>query len=213
MFNPNDYEMVQERLPKWWADNPDGAIETEMIVDRPDYCVFVTKLYRTHADLKPTATGWARTIYDTNKQTREFGLELAETSSIGRALANYIYSGAKRASREEMSKITRQKIVAAASEPYIPVPKEDDPWTIKEVPPTAPAVDAIELVKETLGATVIDPNVEACEHGNMIWKTGVSGKTRKPWGHFACAEKPYSCGPRWYEIAADGTWKPQAKRG
>lgn len=209
MFNPNDYEMVQERLPKWWADNPDGSIETEMVVDRPDYCVFVAKIWRTHADLKPTATGWARTVYDTNKQTREFGMELAETSAIGRALANYTYSGAKRASREEMSKIARQKMSEAKNEPYVPVPKEDDPWTIKEVSPAQPVAAAVEVVKEIIGAEVLNKDIPTCPHGTMVWKTGVSGKTKKPWGKFDCPTQPYSCGPKWYNISPDGTWKPQ----
>lgn len=213
MFNPNDYEMVQERLPKWWADNPDGSIETEMVVDRPDYCVFVAKIWRTHADLKPTATGWARTVYDTNKQTREFGMELAETSAIGRALANYTYSGAKRASREEMTKIARQKISEAKSEPYIPVPKEDDPWTIKQVEPAQPAASAVEIVKEIIGAEVIGKDIPTCQHGDMVWKTGVSGKTKKPWAHFKCAVAGDFCKIIWYEVAADGTWKPQPNRG
>jgi hypothetical protein len=40
----------------------------------------------------------------------------------------------------------------------------------------------------------------------MQWKTGVSAKNNKPWGKFDC----YVCRDViWYNIAADGTWKPQ----
>jgi len=43
----------------------------------------------------------------------------------------------------------------------------------------------------------------------MDWKTGVSAKTKKPWGKFDC----YVCRDViWYNIAPDGSWKPQEVR-
>ena len=46
-FNLEDYETVEERLAKFWADNPDGRIETEL-VNRvnapPNEFVFVARL-------------------------------------------------------------------------------------------------------------------------------------------------------------------------
>jgi hypothetical protein len=176
-FNLEDYEMVEERLKKWWADNPDGAIETDMIVDRPDYCVFIARIYRTHADTKPTSTGWARTVYGANRQTAEFGVELAETSAIGRSLANFIYSGKKRASREEMSK------VGFGTSTLTVVPEVDaasfaSTWEIygdKKVKEPTQAAQAIALVQAELGAKPL-PVAPMCQHGEMQRKMGVNAK-------------------------------------
>jgi len=107
-FNLDDYETVEERLEKWWKDNEDGSIQTELINrpnSNPDEFVFVARLYRTTADAIPVATGWASEIRTTSSFNK-FACELAESSAIGRALANYIYSkkGA-RPSRTEMQRV------------------------------------------------------------------------------------------------------------
>ena len=210
MFNLQDYEMVEERIKKWWKDNPDGAIETELVTDKDNYCVFIARIYRTHADLKPTATGWARTIYDTNRQSREFGLELAETSAIGRALANFIYSGKKRASLEEMSKVSQPNKFEARISEKIAVEKPSDPWSIetKEMPlPVSKAVAAI-------NDNVVPEEVPMCpEHKQAgIPKTG---NTRgKAWKKYDCPQGwPNNCKwVQWMEIDKTGRWVPQKPR-
>jgi hypothetical protein len=92
----------------------------------------------------------------------------------------------------------------------ITVEKEDDPWTTKEVHLAPSAAEAIDLVKEVLGGVKIDKDIPLCrnchDHKPMEWKTGVSAKNNKPWGKFSC----YVCRDvMWYNVAADGTWKPQ----
>lgn len=214
MFNLQDYETVEERLEKFIKDFPDFRIETQLVGATDNRFIVQAWLYRTFADATPYSSGLAYEEISQRGVNATSALENCETSAIGRALANAGYATKnKRPSREEMAKVARAKIAEAKNEPYVPVVREDDPWTIKEVASAEPAASAVELVAEVLGGKVIDQNIESCEHGNMIWKTGVSGKTKKPWGHFACAEKPYSCGPIWYEIAPDGTWKKQVKRG
>lgn len=214
MFNLENYETVEERLEKFIKDYPDFRIETQLVSVTDQRFVVQAWLYRTFADNVPYSSGLAYEEITSRGVNATSALENCETSAIGRALANAGYATkGKRASREEMAKVARTRISEAKSQPYIPVPKEDDPWTIKEVAPSQPAADAVELVKETLGAVVIDQNVEHCDHGNMIWKTGVSSKNNKPWGKWECPEKPYSCGPIWYNIDKDGTWKKQERRG
>jgi hypothetical protein len=156
-------------------------------------------------------------------------LENCETSAIGRALANAGYATkGKRASREEMSKVAAQSEVKAklyevkakmaeTSQQYVPVAKEDDPWTIKTAAPVTTMEQAVETVKAVLGGTPID---ESCIHGARVWKTGTS-KAGKQYGMWRCPESStrdmpggqVPCDPIWYEISADGTWKPQVKRG
>ena len=57
-FNLEDYETVEERLAKFWTDNPDGRIETERVVANlapTDEYVFVARLFRTEADKYPVS--------------------------------------------------------------------------------------------------------------------------------------------------------------
>ena len=215
-FNLNDYEMVKDRLPKWWADNPDGALVTEMLVDRPDYCVFECRLYRTIHDPKPTATGSARTIYDTNRQTREFGLELAETSAIGRALANYIYAGTQRASAEEMSKITKDapNKFEKKLETKVEVENPKDPWTIQEKPmPLTTSEIMDEFKKDGIGVE----EVPMCPGHNKSMQLKSGNKNGKEWRGYKRAEWPNACPNMiWMEIDKSGKWvlqRPRPKQG
>lgn len=57
--------------------------------------------------MTPKATGLAFEIEGTAGANATAALENAETSAIGRALANAGYSGNKRTSREEMAKVNR----------------------------------------------------------------------------------------------------------
>lgn len=214
MFNLNDYEMVEERLKRWWAENPDGMIHTELIESNQQQCIFIAKLFRTEADAHPVTTGWARSIYSVNKQTAEFGIELAETSAIGRALANYTYSGKKRASKEEIIKITKDELAKPKKE-YIPVQKEDDPWTIKEVAMPETIDQAVNTVKEIIGEASEIPKCPTCRE-DMNWRTGTSAKNNKPWANFSCKRAVGSgiCNQViWYEVSPTGKWVPQEKRG
>jgi hypothetical protein len=67
----------------------------------------------------PKASGLAFEIEGTSGANKTSALENAETSAIGRALANAGYSGNKRASREEMEKVARGP-VAVSAEPEVP---------------------------------------------------------------------------------------------
>lgn len=221
MFNLENYETVEERLEKFHKDFPDFRIETQLVSAEHNRFIVQAWIYRTYADATPYSSGLAYEVISERGVNATSALENCETSAIGRALANAGYATKnKRPSREEMAKVARAKISEAKSETYIPVPNPEDPWTIKEVKPSEPAASAVEVVKEIIGAEVIGKDLPRCQHGEMKWRTGVSGKTNKPWGHFVCSnwvygdtEAPGLCPMRWYEISKDGAWKPQAKRG
>jgi hypothetical protein len=99
---------------------------------------------------------------------------------------------------------------------YVPVPKEDDPWTIREAAPATTVDEAVSIVKEIIGGHT-ERDIPHCKCGKeMTWKTGV-GKNNKPWGHFKCSIWNKSTGAgcdtvNWYEIAVDGSWKPQERK-
>jgi hypothetical protein len=230
MFNLEDYETVEERLIKFWKDHEDGQIHTRLLDSSSGRFIVEASIYRTEADARPWTTGLAEETVQGRGVNATSALENCETSAIGRALANAGYATkGKRASREEMSKVatikkteaiidqTKAKM-AETSGTYVPVVKEDDPWTIKEstMPPTME--EAVSTVKEIIGGQT-ERDIPRCAHGEMIWKTGQS-KTGKPWGHFKC---PYAVtgeltrcpSPNdviWYEINKEGAWQRQKAR-
>ena len=224
MFNLEDYETVEERLIKFWKDHPDGQIHTQLLDQTSGRFIVMASIFRTEADLKPWTTGLAEETVQGRGVNATSALENCETSAIGRALANAGYATkGKRASREEMSKVSKASEVkatidevkakmATTSGEYIPVVKEDDPWTIKPatMPPTMG--EAVSMVKEIIGGQT-EKDIPHCQHGEMIWKTGTS-KAGKPWGHFKCSSTRIDqCkDPIWYEITQDGTWQRQKAR-
>lgn len=119
-FNLADYETVEQRIKRFYSDHPDGRIVTENLTTLADRSVstWVTRsfVYLTaddQANNLPKATGMAFEIDGTGMANKTSALENAETSSIGRALANANYSGNKRATREEMAKVSRDTTPAA----------------------------------------------------------------------------------------------------
>ena len=119
-FNLADYETVEDRIKKFYAAHEDGRIITEWqnfdgYIDNQQPASYVIKafVYLTSGDQAnglPKATGYAIEIDGTGGANNGSALENAETSAIGRALANMNLSGNKRASREEMQKVERTQV-------------------------------------------------------------------------------------------------------
>jgi hypothetical protein len=222
MFNLEDYETVEERLEKFWKDNPDGRISTQIIEHTLQRFIVQASIFRTEVDAHPWATGFAEETVSTRGVNSTSALENCETSSIGRALANAGYaSKGKRPSRSEMAKVNQAQPKAFTEKlnDKIITPVEDDPWTVKAVEPAPSAADAVALVQEVLGATKIDKDIPHCQHGARVWRTG--NKNGKPWANMSCGGQPQrnetwsdfnKCDPIWYVIDNNGAWKPQEAR-
>ncbi len=107
-FNLADYVTVDERIDKFWADHHgDGSIQTEVcwVADDGGSVAIRASVY-----LGPrlVATGIAQEERGNGGANKTSWWENAETSAIGRALANYGMSLSKqRPSREEMEKVER----------------------------------------------------------------------------------------------------------
>jgi len=104
----DDYDPVEVRLEKFWADHPEGRIITEML-PAPEGQYIVKALVQRVAvegSALPDATGLAQEHVTAKGVNSTSALENCETSAIGRALANLGYAAkGKRPSREEMTKV------------------------------------------------------------------------------------------------------------
>lgn len=115
-YDPDKYETVEDRLKKFWKDNPDARISTEILhITENGTCVTIkAEVFKQEDDARPVATGIAQ---ETKGQggfaNADAWMENCETSAIGRALANWKYQGSNKArpSKEEMSKVGAQNKV------------------------------------------------------------------------------------------------------
>ena len=212
-FDLSQYETVEERLEKWWKENEDGSIQTELVHrpnGDPNEFVFVARLYRTTADAIPVATGWASEIR-TGSSFNKFACELAESSAIGRALANYIYSKkGGRPSRTEMERVKNSeenKVIygrpgsrsAAVESALRQAFKADESKTTDPTPVSWSVGDVVDVVNSG------EPNPPLeCEHGHIL-KTGLTKTTNKPYYGYVCKEgvKEHA---RWAKVTSAGGW-------
>jgi hypothetical protein len=186
-FDLSQYETVDERLHKWWKEYPDGRLETEVIEATDTRFIVLCKLYKTEADSKPCSTGLALETISDRGVNANFALPNAETSSIGRALANAGFSAkGKRPSREEMAAVNSKQEVFTVEN------KLDDPvqWDTK---------DWVAAVPEAPKAPV-----DCCDKG-MTLRTGFSKQTKKPYYGYVCLGniKEHA---KWATQTSTGAW-------
>lgn len=110
-FNLDNYETVETRLAKFWEQFPNGQVFTQIYHYDENRVVFKAEIYKDITDPRPVATGYAEEVRDASPVNRTSFVENAETSAIGRCLANYLFQSksAPRPSREEMAKVARQQ--------------------------------------------------------------------------------------------------------
>ena len=208
-FDLSQYETVDDRLHRWWKEYADGRVETELIEASNSRFIVLCKLYKTEADAKPCATGLALETVSDRGVNANFALPNAETSAIGRALANAGFSAkGKRPSREEMATVNeKEKVIygrpnsrSAAVESALRQAFTEDREQTKDPTPVSWSVgDVVDVVIS--GAPNPPPE---CEHGH-IFKEGVSKTTKKPYMGWVCKEgvKEHAV---WAKLTAAGGW-------
>jgi hypothetical protein len=116
-FNLKEYEPVEDRNRRFWADHPEGRILTDLVHHDGTRYVVRSEVYTDRDDTRPAATGYAEEVVTAVGVNKTSALENCETSAEGRALARLGYApkGA-RPSREEMEKVQRRETPSPADE-------------------------------------------------------------------------------------------------
>jgi hypothetical protein len=187
-FNLDNYETVEDRLKKFWKENPDARINTEIAhITEDGTCVTVrAEVFKNEQDARPVATGIAQ---ETKGQggfaNADAWMENCETSAIGRALANWKYQGSDKArpSREEMSKVQVEK------KPVKKPTKQEQEAMNKVVDemvaePTNTTGDVGKQLNQLLEAMIPDEALRQTIKGNAyneLVNNGIADKDIKSW--------------------------------
>jgi hypothetical protein len=118
-FNLADYETVESRLKRYAKEYPDFRVRTRVIKYGQTNILIEAYIYQNKDDQEKDlyhASGIAEEIRGEGFVNKTSHVENCETSAIGRALANANFSGDKRPSREEMTKVERLSTPKTASD-------------------------------------------------------------------------------------------------
>jgi len=127
-FNIEDYEPVAERLDRFWkTHSEDGRIETELISHQDGHYIVRAKAF---VGDRQVATGLADERTEQKGVNARNALENAESSAIGRCLANFNFQPKRngnnvaqlRPSREEMVKANVEQSLGASEVPFVEKP-------------------------------------------------------------------------------------------
>lgn len=111
-FNIADYSTVAERVKEFHTEFPEGNIQTYIALKEGPEVIIEARVFRTRRDVIDNVytSGFAQEIMGKGNIQKVNHVEVAETSAVGRALANLCYlTDANRPSREEMLKAARQE--------------------------------------------------------------------------------------------------------
>jgi len=193
-FNLDDYELVEDRLKKYWKDNPEGMITTNVVHITEDGTCVTIKADVTDNNGRLVATGIAQETKGDGFANTTSWVENCETSAIGRALANWKYQGNKKArpSREEMAKVKRNSVTPTTDKKEKDLAQEDGK---KAMPPSSTSPKSEDVIIVTEGT--MKPQCLSC--GSDLWdnrQDKASGKVKTTYPDWKCKDK--TCTRIWY---------------
>jgi hypothetical protein len=133
-FNLEEYETVEVRLDKFWAEYPNGRVTTELVHHSSERFIILSTIYRDIEDANPFATGYAEEIVGATPVNKTSALENCETSSLGRALANGGFAAkGKRPSQQEMVKVASREALMSPGDAMQKINEAKSPEELKEL--------------------------------------------------------------------------------
>ena len=129
----DNYEEVKDRLPRFWGCVKEGRITTEVLDHSENWDRVVIKAFLFDGETL-IATGIAMDWKGKDNQAnRTNWVEVAETSAIGRAIANSRYQdpNAKRPSKEEMQVALDRQDALLCMEKNSGIPLDTPPHKLK----------------------------------------------------------------------------------
>ena len=168
-INLDNYEMVKDRLPLFYEKYPDGRVTTVVLHEDKDGATvqaFLWKNMDEQAHQTPLTTGIA---HDKPTPSNPKNIETAETSALGRALANLNMYIKNRASREEMEIVVASQEEEEQAPPrkapvkQAPIQTQAPDWDISYASDAADEYDHCPIHNDTWA---VNPN------SNFTWKSG-----------------------------------------
>ena len=216
----DNYEGNKERTDRWIATFPQGIIHAviEEFNAEKGYILVKAMGYRNQEETIPADIDYAYGFLAAyNPNMKRWFVEDTVTSAKLRVMANLL-GGTEKATRETMQQVESMSAKVATTDPA----KEYDYWANKfgDVPSYKTEEDMEAAGVPTLASGVAEiatqlggqlvAEAPQCRHGNRVFRSGNSVKTKKDWANYSCVgRKPDQCDPIWLVLTSDGTWKPQ----
>lgn len=164
-FNLNDYVMVEDRIREFYDKYPNGRIETRVVqaTENLESVIVFAAIYKDDDTTVPLATGLAQEQKAVGGFANEVSwVENAETSAIGRSLANagFQKKGEPRPTKEEMTK--KERLEGGNSVPSSPPPPQPKKKQVTQESGTSPS--NLDNQMKTLILNMCDGNKEFAKH-------------------------------------------------
>jgi len=186
-----NYETANATIKRFWLEFPNGRIIPDHVKDQTDlakgYITVRTEIYRDQSDALPAVVDYAYgnvAFYPENM--KKWFVEDTVTSSEARAI-KLLTPSDNRPSYEDMQRVEKLADV--------PFPKSlDEVHIASELKSVGEALE--DLTEQIVTGQVSE---KECQHGFMVWKTGISPKTGKPYKGWTCPSKnrDFQCQAIW----------------
>jgi hypothetical protein len=192
----DNYEDVNSRIKRFRSEFPTGRlIATIEDMDlTAGWILIKAEAYREYEDHVPSAVDFAYgNVAQLTANMRKWLIEDTTTSAYGRVIG-LLSPSDKFNSRPTIQDMEKVEALPASSDPWATLTLTQ---TAHETGTTALAT-VVDLVQREL-VEQSPPQTPVCKHGRMLFKSGTSAKTGKPYEGYTCSssKRDDQCKPVW----------------